>query len=213
MCASTMQGQAAKTKFGDFKFKARTQGDFDEKIIYPLQSMAFGRLSPETGEREFVKGQFGLVPDWVTDAKGGTKFGRYCYNARSESVFEKPSFRKAILHKRAVIPVLAFYEFPDKEVPLKHRYRILRTDSKAMWLAGIWERNEAYGLESCSILTSEPMSLVSEFHSRSPIILDDTQLDAWLNPNVYKKEPIEVFLKPHLSDGYSLESELWNPKK
>jgi putative SOS response-associated peptidase YedK len=206
-----MQGQAAKTKFGDFHFKGRVQGGFDEKAIFPLQPIAFGRLSA-SGEREFLHGQFGLVPEWVKDAKGGPKFGRYCYNARSESVFEKPSFKRAILQRRAVIPVACFYEFPDKETPLTHRYRIQRADKRAFWLAALWEQHPAYGLQSCSILTTQPMDLLAPVHSRSPVILDDEQLDDWLDPSRKQRNAVEGFLKPHGSEGFEMVGEQWGKR-
>jgi putative SOS response-associated peptidase YedK len=212
MCASVMQAQGAKSKFGDFQFKARTGVDLDERIIFPLQPMALGRLD-DTGQREAVSAQFGLVPEWVDDAKGGPKFGRYCYNARRETVFEKPSFRQAILKRRGVVPVTAFYEFPDKEVPLRHRYRISRQDGQAFWLAALWESNERYSLLSCSILTGEPMSLVADFHSRSPLILDDTQLQAWLNPALSEREAIAALLGTHGSEGFQLDKEAWAGKQ
>ena len=42
-------------------------------------------------EREAMVGMFGLVPHWATD----TKIARSTYNARSETVATKPSFRDA----------------------------------------------------------------------------------------------------------------------
>src|SRR5271154_2916962 len=103
MCASTMQAQAAKSKFGFADFEVRVQMDSRERVVFPLQSIVFGRIHAAGGKREAISGQFGLVPDWVGSGRGGAKFGRHCYNARTESVFEKPSFRKAILSRRAVV--------------------------------------------------------------------------------------------------------------
>jgi putative SOS response-associated peptidase YedK len=212
MCASAMQAQGAKSLLGDFQFKARTGVDMDERVIFPLQPMALGRLGAD-GQREAVSAQFGLVPEWVDDAKGGPKFGRYCYNARRETVFEKPSFRQAILKRRGVVPVTAFFEFPDKEMPLRHRYRISRADGQAFWLAALWERNERYGLTSCSILTGEPMSLVADFHSRSPLILDGAQVAPWLDPALSARQAIEALLGTHGSEGFQLEKEAWAGKR
>lgn len=51
-------------------------------------------LEPHVGdeavpEREALPGLFGLIPHWATD----TKIGRQTFNARSETVASKPSFR------------------------------------------------------------------------------------------------------------------------
>jgi putative SOS response-associated peptidase YedK len=44
------------------------------------------------GDRAAVLGMFGLVPHWAKEPK---KLARSTYNARTETVSEKPSFRNA----------------------------------------------------------------------------------------------------------------------
>lgn len=207
MCASTMQDQATGDLLFGAGFRVPIRHDFDERIAFPLQPLAFGRIG--AAGREGAVGQFGLLPDWVDDAKGGPKYGRYCYNARSESVFEKPSFRQAILKRRAVLPVNAFYEFPDKEMPVRRRFKIRRQDGQPFWLAAIWERNQRYGVESVSILTGEPMELLAPFHSRSPILLEAGQLEAWLDPGLQAPERIRGYLKTADSNALVLDEEPW----
>ena len=213
MCASAMQAQAAKSKLWEFPIKVRVQMDGPERIIFPLQSMVFARVNPATGEKEAVAGQFGLVPEWVDEAKGGAKYGRHCYNARTETVFEKPSFRRAILARRAVVPVEAFYEFPDKEVPLRHRFKVRARGGGAFWLGAIWERNETLGLDSVAVLTTGPMDLVAPFHSRSPVILDDGQVEGWLDPKLRDAGAIAGAFAVHGSDGFEVEREAWGKER
>jgi putative SOS response-associated peptidase YedK len=207
MCASTMQNQAAQGLLFDAGFRIPVRHDFDERILYPLQTVAFGRLGMHG--REGALGQFGLVPAWVDDVKGGPKFGRHCCNARSESVFDKPSFREAILHRRAVMPVSDFYEFPDKETPLRRRFKVHRRDHQAFWLAAVWERSERYNLESVSLLTTEPMKILEPHHSRSPIILEAHELDAWMDTDLKDPHKIRAFLKTSPSHQLVLAEEPW----
>lgn len=202
-----MQTQRAKNFFHDLGLPLPADWDFGDKAIFPLNPMAFMRQSG--GHSEAAVGQFGLLPDWVDDAKGGPKFGRYCYNARTESVFEKPSFRQAILKRRAVVPVDAFFEFPDKETPLRRRFRVSRKDGAPLLLAAIWERNEKYKLESVSILTGEPMALLAPYHSRSPILLEPGQLTTWLDAGMQSKADIESFLTTAPSEKLVLDEEKW----
>ncbi len=82
-----------------------------------------------------LQGTFGLIPGWSKD----TKIARRTYNARSETVAEKPSFRsawKSVQH--CIIPAAAIYE-PDwrsgKAIPT----RIERSDGEPMGVAGLWE--------------------------------------------------------------------------
>ena len=83
---------------------------------------------------EALNGLFGLVPHWSQD----TKIARSTYNARSETVAEKPSFRDAWKRgQRSIIPSDGIYE-PDwrsgKAVPM----RIMRADGEPMGIASLW---------------------------------------------------------------------------
>ena len=50
---------------------------------------------------------FGLAPPWVKDLC----FARHTYNARSETVASKPSYRSAWRKGQfCLVPMLAFYE-------------------------------------------------------------------------------------------------------
>lgn len=85
-------------------------------------------------EREALCGLCGLVPHWSHD----TQIARHTYNARSETVAAKPSFRDA--WKRAqhcVIPADAFFE-PDWRSGKAVATRITRTDGEPMGIAGLW---------------------------------------------------------------------------
>ena len=78
---------------------------------------------------------FGLVPHWAQP-----KLARMTYNARSETVASKPSFRSAWRNGQlAAIPVQCFYE-PNYETGKAVRHAIKREDRKPFWLAGLWER-------------------------------------------------------------------------
>ncbi|OGB35182.1 MAG: hypothetical protein A3F78_03320 [Burkholderiales bacterium RIFCSPLOWO2_12_FULL_61_40] len=83
---------------------------------------------------EALGGLFGLVPHWATD----TTITRHTFNARSETVAQKPSFREAWKRgQHCIIPADAFFE-PDwrsgKAIPT----RIARADGKPMGIAGLW---------------------------------------------------------------------------
>ena len=81
--------------------------------------------------------QFGLVPHWAADK---IKFGLHTYNARSETVHEKPSFRNAWKERRfGLVLVNSFYE-PNWETGKAIRWRIKRADNQPVAIASIWER-------------------------------------------------------------------------
>ncbi len=211
MCYAALQNKALKSQLGpfDFQIMVKIQGDLLERLVYPLKKMYFMRQAES--EIELIEGQFGLVPDWVDDERKGPAFGRHCYNARSETIFEKPSFRKAILSKRAVIPVSAYLEIADLGELQGSHFQVLRTDSKPIYLAALWEHNSRYNLTSCSIITAEPMDFVKAHHSRSPVILDESEIKKWLDTQNHSPNDIRPFLKT--GDGKALTIEITKKKQ
>ena len=84
--------------------------------------------------REALVGAFGLIPHWAKDVT----IGRRTYNARSETVHEKPSFRDAWRQGRhCIIPAEAIYE-PDWRSGKTQSTRIARADGAPMGIAGLW---------------------------------------------------------------------------
>ena len=79
-------------------------------------------------ERVDMPGVFGLLPHWAKD----DKLARHTYNARSETVAEKPSFRDAWRKARhCIIPAAAIWE-PDWRSGRAVPTRIERTDGEPM---------------------------------------------------------------------------------
>ncbi len=101
-------------------------------------------------EREALTGHWGLIPHWSKDGKvKGT------FNARSETLAEKPTFRDAWRKgQRCIIPAMSVFE-PDwrsgKAVPAE----VSRADGEPMGIAGIWSawRGPAGWVESYTMLT------------------------------------------------------------
>ncbi len=82
-----------------------------------------------------VRACFGMLPHWAKDEK----LARQTYNARTETVAEKPSFRNAWKKRQlCLVPAQAFME-PNYETGKPVWWRIHRADAKPFALAGIWE--------------------------------------------------------------------------
>lgn len=85
--------------------------DFWPGYIGPFLRRPDGRAEDDesTAAMELLTGSFGLIPPWSKDSK----FAKHTYNARSETVAEKPSFRHAWRQaQHCIIPAVAIYE-PD----------------------------------------------------------------------------------------------------
>lgn len=135
--------------------------------------------------------RWGLVPSWAKDEKIGYKMN----NARSETIFEKPSFRHSIRKKRCLILADCFYEW-QKTDEKKQPYCIRMRSHDTFAFAGIWDCWEKAGntLISCSIVTCEPNKLMSKIHDRMPVILSEGDSAKWINEN--KEEVIRSLMVP-----------------
>lgn len=162
--------------------------------VWPLYEAPFIRRHPhrDVGDdavppREAMAGLFGLVPHWA----GELSFGRRTYNARSETVAEKPSFRDAWRNaQHCIIPVERIYE-PDWRSGVSVPTRIQRRDDAPMGIAGLWTSNrKATGQEvlSFTMLTvnADDHELFRNYHKpddekRMVVILHEHEYDAWLD--------------------------------
>ena len=136
-------------------------------------------------KREAVSGLFGLIPHWATD----DLIGRKTYNARSETVASKPSYRDAWKNaQHCIIPVDAFFE-PDwrsgKAVPT----RISSENGDPLGIAGLWSawKSPKGVVHSFTMLTvnADSHELMCRFHKpldekRMVVILPPDSYDAWL---------------------------------
>lgn len=156
---------------------------------YPTYPAPFIYL--DNGKPRCELAQFGLVPHWATDKK---KFGLKTYNARSETVHEKPSYRSAWRERRfGLVLAESFYE-PNWETGKAVRWRIKRADSEPAAIASIWERftDKETGeiIFSFSMLTinASGHEVMKHFHKpqdekRSVVVLNDNQYQSWLQAN------------------------------
>lgn len=137
-------------------------------------------------EREALSGVFGLVPHWSKD----TAIGKRTYNARSETVAEKPSFRDAWRRaQHCIIPAEAIYE-PDWRSGRAVPTRIARSDGEPMGIAGLWAAWRAPSGEivhSYTMLTinADEHPLMRQFHKpgdekRMVVVLPESRYGAWL---------------------------------
>ncbi len=137
--------------------------------------------------REAAVGLFGLVPYWSKDVT----IGRRTYNARSETVAEKPSFRDAWRQgRRCIVPAEDVFE-PCWETGKAVRWRIWRKDGAPLGLAGLWGHwrgPDGADLLSFTMLTvnADGHEVMARFHKpgdekRMVVVLDEADYDRWLD--------------------------------
>jgi putative SOS response-associated peptidase YedK len=150
------------------------------------------------GDRACALGMFGMVPHWAD-----IKLARQTYNARTETVATKPSFRNAWKRRQfCVIPLSSFYE-PSYESGKVERFEIADVESAPLGIAGIWDIKQD-GLNGLPLLSFTMLTinadghpLMQRFHKpddekRMLVILDPLQYDDWLHCPVEEAESFFV---------------------
>jgi putative SOS response-associated peptidase YedK len=130
--------------------------------------------------RLLVPMRWGLVPSWWSKPLKEMRLATF--NARAETVAEKPMFRDSFKKRRCLIPASGYYEW--KATPEgKQPYYFTCRDGGIITIAGLWSNwtDKATGedLKSCTIVITEPNKLAAEFHDRMPVILEAKDFEQW----------------------------------
>lgn len=183
--------------------------------VWPGYEAGFIQKAPGAG-RQAQLGRFGMVAPWVRDIK---KQVRNTYNARSETVAEKPSFRNAWAKgQHCIVPTMSFFE-PDWRTGKAVPTRIERTDGIPMGIAGLWDRwpsPEGELIFSFTMLTINATDhpVMNQFHrpedeKRMVVILPEDQYDAWLDAK--PSESME-FMQPYPAEAMIAAPTAVNPR-
>jgi len=175
---------------------ARFEAETGDTLFTPSYNIGPGRFTPvitfDGPARHLELMRWGLIPSWAKDEKIAFK----TFNARSETVFEKPSFRSAIKKRRCLVPADGYFEW-QKTDGGKVPYYIYLKDHPLFAFAGIWESwDKAAGgslLTTFSILTTTPNEKMTALHHRMPVILPLEAEAAWLDPDTAREELINLF--------------------
>jgi putative SOS response-associated peptidase YedK len=133
---------------------------------------------------------WGLLPHF----KAAGKPAPLLFNARSETLGEKPTFSKLVEKQRCLIVADGFYEF----LPVgktKRPVRFILKEGKLFAFAGLYAVDKA-GLPSCTIVTTEANELVKKVHPRMPVILEKPDEKQWLEPLVSDYESLVPCFTP-----------------
>jgi len=154
-------------------------------------------IRQEGDVREAALLRFGLLPAWAKDAKMASR----CFNARSETVHEKPAFRDSFSSNRCLVLSNGFYEW-EKSKTGKQPHFFSYRDQRLFAFAGLWSRNSQLGgiSETFSIVTTVANDLLRPYHDRMPVILRPEDFNLWLDPVIQERGPLERLFEPFASD-------------
>ncbi|HYE75107.1 MAG TPA: SOS response-associated peptidase [Blastocatellia bacterium] len=164
--------------------------------ILPSEPVAV--VVAEDGARVLDHYKWGFIPAWANDPKKH----KPAINARAETVDTSPYFREAFRKRRCLIIATQFYE-PYKIPGYKGRVTIRLRSGQMMCLAGVWE--EWQGVRRCAIITTPPNEVIEPYHDRAPAILNDTEVDIWLDHSRFDAAELKSLLQPYPSDELEVE--------
>jgi len=160
-------------------------GDIIEHYNAPPPDLFTARynIAPTTpvlalGGEGFSLYRWGLIPSWSKDVSMGNRM----FNARAETVAEKPSFRTAYKRRRCLVPATGFYEW-RLENGRKQPY-CCHLEHRLFSMAGIWEHwQDADGneLQSCAVITTEASGAMQALHQRMPVYVAPPDYSDWLD--------------------------------
>ena len=156
------------------------------------------------GNPEILVMKWGFVPRWAKDVN--SVFRYKTFNARSEGIFDKPIWKKAIRYSRCLVPANGFYEWRNVSDG-KQPYFISPTDNALFSFAGVygkWQDQTGFEWGTYSIITTEPNSDMASIHNRMPVILHPDDEATWLDSSVDDPDLLNSFMQPYPDNALTI---------
>jgi len=128
--------------------------------------------------RRYGPMRWGFLPRWYKTPSDGPPL----FNARSETIAQKPAFAQAARKRRCLIPASGFYEW-TKDGDTRLPWFITRSDGAPMVFAGVWQAwhgPEGVRIASCAVVTTAATGDMTALHARVPVILEPPDWPLWL---------------------------------
>ena len=171
--------------------------DTDNYNAHPSQKLPI--IKSYTNGKALELCEWGLVPEWSRKLE---KFSPLI-NARQETLMEKVTFKNLIQASRCLVLVDGYYEW-KREEKNKIPYYFTKRDDELMLLAAIYQNNQF------CIITREASEKVSTIHHREPLIINQSQINNYLN---VKKDVMEILnsIKPPALKFHEISKDVNNP--
>ena len=135
-------------------------------------------LVSNSGKRKLGQMRWGFVPHWYKSVADGPLL----FNARAETLAEKPAFRDACRRRRCLIPADGFYEWKKTVGSKSKPFYVRRSDRQQMIFAGIWQFSDDCEdrIPTCTIITVPASEQILGIHNRMPLLMDPSDWAGWL---------------------------------
>jgi putative SOS response-associated peptidase YedK len=151
-------------------------------------------------DRKALLVRWGLWPAWAKD----TKRLPLLINARSEEAAEKPAFRNAMRHRRALAPASGFFEWQKTGPKSKQAYWIRPKGGGIVAFGGLmetWHEPGGSEIDTGAILTTSANSDLAIIHDRMPVVIKPQDFARWLDCRNYEPRDVADLMQP-VEPGY-----------
>lgn len=181
----------------------------------PRYNIAPQQLAPVIrvleGKPRFEELRWGFRPSWLKDKNKAQ------INARGETLFSKPMFKRAALSQRCLVLASGWYEW-QKRGETKQPFAFHLQDDALFAFAGIWTRGpEENGAaeDTYAIVTTDANPVAAPVHNRMPVILDENTGKTWLDAEYKDVALLDKLLSPYPGkdlDAYPVSIYVNDPK-
>lgn len=193
--------------------------DFNEDF-YLVSGFSHPKL-PIIRQNVIELSEWGLIPSFALNEDKANELANMTLNARSDTIREKPSYKKSINTQRCILVVDGFFEWHHKDGK-KLPYYIYPADEKVFYLGCIYNSwtNKVTGetRDTFSIITTDANPLMEYIHNskkRMPLILSKDDIAAWIDPFI-PQNTVDSLMKPYpenLMQAHAISSDAGNSRK
>lgn len=134
-------------------------------------------LIPKGKDIDAATMSWGIKPSWSK---------QLLINAKSETVSDKSTFKKAFEHHRALVVCSGWYEWKDEGGKTKQKYLVQHSLKQPMFMAAVCfpvpssHQETHQNRRQFVTLTTEPNEKLKQVHHRMPLIIHNDEMDEWL---------------------------------
>jgi len=163
--------------------------------------------------------QWGLIPAWVHSKAQAEQIRKGTYNARAETLHEKPSFRDSLSTGRCLVIAGGFFEWQlvnGKKIP----WYIKLKSGEPLVFAGLcenWTDSENGEItKTCTIITTAAGPLMEKIHNtklRMPVILRKEREVEWISGDIslLKRKHVLLPVEDSGLEAYTVAPKLMGP--
>ncbi|MBT1155188.1 SOS response-associated peptidase [Aminobacter anthyllidis] len=152
-------------------------------------------------DRMALLARWGLIPAWNKNPADMPLL----FNARSESAIEKASFKTAMRHRRALIPVSGFYEWKKLPGNRRQAYWLKPRKGGLVALAGLmetWSEPGGSEMDTAAILTTGASADILHIHDRMPVVIQPEDFARWLDCRTQEPRDVAALMRPAQPDFF-----------